>query len=71
MELLWDLEVSTPGLLQTITDQMQGRVMTLGETTSVDDYDPFWLPYQGLLFDGTQFLRAIPYITPTVSILNR
>jgi hypothetical protein len=45
--------------------------MTLGETNLVDDYDPFWLPYQGLLFDGGQFIRAVPFNQPNIPLILR
>jgi len=28
----------------------------MGESPLVDDYDPFAAPYQGMIFDGLQFL---------------
>lgn len=42
--------------------------MTLGEVVGVDDYDPFWVPYQGRLFDGWQFIRALPKNEPSILI---
>jgi len=46
-----------------------GEVTLGGTPVGTDDYNPFWLPFQGRLFDGWQFLRSIPRNNPPIPMI--